>query len=116
MKKIFLFVIAILIYSTAFCQNKIPIDSVSKHMGDTVTVCSKVYGVKSLEKVTFINLGTAYPNSPLTIVIFAKDIHNFNGSIESMYDGKNVCVTGILKDFKGKPEIVITKPEEIVIQ
>jgi len=64
MKKILSFAIAISIYSVSFCQNKIPVDSVSKHIGETVTVCSKVYGEKSLEKVTFINVGATYPNSP----------------------------------------------------
>lgn len=62
MNKILLFTIAISIYSTAFCKNEIPVDSVSKHIGDIVTICSKVYGVKSLENVTFINVGAAYPN------------------------------------------------------
>ena len=66
--------------------------------------------------MTFINLGTEYPNSPLTIVIFAKDFGNFKSSIESMYNNKNICVTGILKDYKGKTEIIITKPDAITIQ
>ena len=116
MKKILLFAFAISIYSSAFCQNKIPVDSVSKHIGDSVTVCSKVYGVKSLEKVTFINVGAAYPNSPLTIVIFAKDIPNFKGTIESLYADKNICVTGLLKLYKDKPEIIISYPGQILIK
>jgi micrococcal nuclease len=72
-----------------------------------------VYGTKSLEKVTFINVGAAYPNSPLRIVIFVKDIANFKNSIEDLYNYKNIGVTGVVKDYNGKPEIVITKPEEI---
>ncbi|MDP4284917.1 MAG: hypothetical protein Q8891_10855 [Bacteroidota bacterium] len=69
-----------------------------------------------MEKVTFINLGAAYPHSPLTIVIFAKDIPRFKGTIESLYGNKDICVSGILKEYNGKPEIIISEPEAIAIQ
>ena len=62
MKKLFL-VVTLILSQIIFAQNKISIDSVSSHIGDTVQICSKVYGVKALEKVTFINVGRAYPNS-----------------------------------------------------
>ncbi len=82
MKKLILFALTIFFYSATFSQTKISIDSVSKYMGQKVTVCSKVYGVKSLEKVSFINLGANYPNSLLTIVIFARDKANFKQPLE----------------------------------
>jgi DNA/RNA endonuclease YhcR with UshA esterase domain len=116
MKKIILIAIMSSGYLSGFCQTKMSIDSVNNHIGESVIVCSEVHGIKSLEKVTFINLGNEYPNSPLTIVIFAKDIGNFKSSIESMYNNKNICVTGILKDYKGKTEIIITKPADIKVQ
>src|SRR5450432_4181986 len=102
MKKIILMVFISFGYLSAFCQTKMSIDSVSNHIGESAIVCSEVHGIKSLQKETFINLRAEYPNSPLTIVIFAKDIGNFKSSIESMYNNKNICVTGILKDYKGK--------------
>lgn len=101
---------------TTIAQTKVPVDSVSKYIGQQVTVCTKVYGVKSLEKLTFINAGAAYPKSPLTIVILAKDLPNFKDSPATLYDNKQICVTGKVEDFKGKAEIVITKPEEIIVQ
>ncbi len=107
---------SIFISVSSFAQNKVSADSASKHVGETVTICSKVFGTKSLETVTFINVGAAYPNSPLTIVIFAKDIANFKTSVEDLYNNKNICVTGVIKDYNGRPEIVVTKPEEIIVQ
>lgn len=110
----------ILAFTTAsqfvIAQTNINIDSISSYMGQQVQICSQVYGVKSLEKVTFINLGAAYPNSPLTIVIFAKDLANFKGTPEELYKSKQICVTGKLSEYKGKPQIVVTKPEEIILQ
>ena len=97
-------------------QTKIPVDSVSKHIGDSVTVCADVYGVKSLEKLTFINLGAAHPNALLTVVIFAKDLPAFNGSPELLYGNKKLCVSGKLETFKGKTQMVITKPGQVSVQ
>ena len=79
-------------------------------------VCSKVFGVKSLEKMTYINLGKAYPGSSLTIVIFADNLSAFKDSPSSLYDGKQICVTVNLQDYKGKTEIIVTKPDDISIQ
>ncbi len=97
-------------------QVKIPVDSVARYIGQNVTVCAGVFGVKSLDKLSFINLGAAYPKSPLTLVIFTKDLPNFKTTPEVLYANKTVCVTGKLEDFKGKPQIVITRPEEITVQ
>src|SRR5665647_2206399 len=113
MKKIILVAIVVFICSTAFCQSKISIDSVANHYGERVTVCSKVYGTKALGKVTFINLGAAYPNSPLTVVIFSKDRSNFKEAPEVMYADKKICVTGMLKEYNGKAEIIVTSPGDI---
>ena len=114
MKKFLLFLTAIFFYTIILSQTKISIDSVASYMGQNVTVCSKVYGVKSLEKVSFINLGARYPNSLLTIVIFSKDKINFRQPLET-YNDKTICVTGTIKEYKGKPEIIVSKQEDIVI-
>lgn len=58
-------------------------------------------------------MAKAYPHSPLTIVIFAKDRAKFPDTPEKLYGNKPVCVTGILKEYKGKIEIVVTSPGEI---
>ena len=116
MKKIFLLAIVTFVYLTAFCQTKISIDSVTKHYGERVTVCSKVYGTKALEKLTFINLGAVYPNSLLTLVIFIKDRSNFKEAPEVMYADKAVCVTCELKEYNTKPEIIVSSPDQIIIR
>ena len=116
MKKLILGFIITIFYSQAFCQTKISIEDASKHYGEKVTICSKVYGTKALEKVTFIDLGAAYPNSLLTVVIFAKDRTNFKEAPDAMYNDRNICVTGVVKPYKGKPEIIVSSPDEISIQ
>ena len=116
MKKLQLSIFICFTVNILSAQVKIPADSATRYIGQNVTVCATVYGVKSLDKLSFINLGAAYPKSPLTIVIFTKDLANFKATPESLYANKNICVTGKLEDFKGKPQIVITRPEEIIVQ
>src|SRR5450755_2177195 len=98
MKKIILAAVITFFYSSVFSQVNISIDSAANHYGEKVTICSKVFGTKALEKVTFINLGAAYPESPLTVVIFTKDKANFREAPEAIYADKTICVTGVVKE------------------
>jgi DNA/RNA endonuclease YhcR with UshA esterase domain len=50
------------------------------------------------------------------LVIFAGDKANFKEPIESLYTDKNICVTGTLKEYNNKPEIIISKPGDITIE
>jgi DNA/RNA endonuclease YhcR with UshA esterase domain len=115
MFKLFSIAVFIFIATVSSGQPKIPVDSAVRHIGETVTICSTVYGVKSMEKVTFMNLGSAYPHSPLTVVIFAKDRGNFSDAPEKLYGNKSICVTGAIKEYKGKAEIIVRKQEEIKV-
>ena len=115
MKIIALIIATLITTNYSIAQTKLEIDSVGKHIGENVTVCSKVYSIKVFDKVTFINLGANFPNSPLTIVIFTKDFVNFTDTPTNMYENKKICVTGILKKYKDKTEIIVSKPTEIVL-
>ncbi|MEO8962499.1 MAG: hypothetical protein ABI325_11500 [Ginsengibacter sp.] len=99
-------------------QTKIPVDSVNSHKGELVIVCGKVFGSKYLEKsqLTFIDLGAAYPDAPLTIVIFEKSRANFPKSPETLYADKLICVTGKITEYNGKLQIVVESPKEIVVE
>ena len=67
---------------------EINVNDASSNIGQTVKVCSMVYGTKELKSgMTFINLGSAYPNSPLTLVIYGDDMSNFKQNPSSYYDG-----------------------------
>lgn len=102
--------------TAASAQYKVPPDSLKQYIGKSVTVCDEVYGVKTTDKVTFINVGAKYPNAPLTIVIFKKDLEaNFKELPEKLYGNQHICVTGVVKEYKGKAEIIVTTPEDILV-
>ena len=94
---------------------KISAADAEKYIGKKEIVCTRVYGVKELPNINFINVGANFPNNPLTIVVFPGDMRNFKDGLE-IYDNKNICVTGTIKEYKGKPEIIITKPQDISIE
>lgn len=102
---------------TAPAQQVIKLEDVSKHIGDSVKVCSKVSGIRYLENAkdqpTFINLGGSYPNQLLTIVIWADTRARFEKSPEELFTGKEICVTGRVELFREKPQIVVKKKEQI---
>lgn len=89
------------------------------HVGEKITVCDKVYGTRFLEnsngQPTFLNMGAAYPNSPFTIVIFGRERANFSEKPEIYYNQKNVCATGLIKEYNGKPEMILSNQSEIKI-
>ena len=95
-------------------------DEAAKHIGDTVTVCGKIFGGKyfdgSAKKITLLNMGAAYPKSPLTIVIDEENRKNFIIVPEEMYNGKEVCIKGLVKEFKGKPQIYIVKETDVLVK
>jgi hypothetical protein len=89
----------------------IAIGDVSAHMGETVTVCSKVFGFKILDNsgMTLVNLGAAYPDQLLTVVLKGDPA----GYHVDRLDNTTLCATGKLIEYKGKPEIVVTDPKMI---
>lgn len=97
-------------------NNGIDIKDAAANAGRKVTVCERVYGVKETDHVTFINLGAAFPNSPLTVVIFEKDRKRFPAPAPELYNDRNVCVQGEIVLFKNKPEIIVTSPDQLIVQ
>jgi len=96
--------------TAAMKSSDVTLDNLKEHIGESVHVCGKVYGTKYLTTAknapTFINIGAAYPNSPLTLLIWQDVRSNFSYTPDSL-DGKDICVTGKLELYKGKPEIVV---------
>lgn len=90
------------------------------HIGEMAVVCGKVFTTKFFDgkgkKPTFLNLGASYPNQSLTIVIFEKDRPNFDYEPDKFLLDKNVCVTGRIKLYKGKVEVIISEPDQMLIQ
>ena len=84
-------------------------DSIGKHL----TVCGKAVDTyrSKQDGTLFINFGDVYPHQTFTIVIFEKDAKNFTTD----YKDRDICVTGVIKLYKERPEIEVSEPSQIVI-
>ncbi len=78
------------------------------HIGEQATVCGSVANEKtatsSRGEPTFINLDATYPNQVFTILVWGDDRKNV-GELPRV--GSRVCASGVIKDYRGVPEIVV---------
>jgi len=88
----------------------IDIHDAANHYNEYVQVSAKVYGYKALDNMTLVNLGAAYPDQLLTIVLRGDAKDAYNG-----WDGQTISVTGKIVSYKDKPEIVVTDPKQVVV-
>jgi DNA/RNA endonuclease YhcR with UshA esterase domain len=116
MKKLILFSLLICVSYFVKSQTLILAKDAAQYVGKNVTICDSVYSTKALDKVTLINLGGNYPKELITVVVNKEDVSKFSSEPASMYLGNNICVTGIVTEFKGKMQIVVTEPKQIVVK
>lgn len=100
-----------------YSQTENPKYSVSEaknHIDEYATVSGTVSQVFISKKGTvFFNMGGFYPKHTFTAVIFKNDVKNFSDVYK--YEGKEVEITGIIKMYQGKPEIILKSPNQIKI-
>jgi hypothetical protein len=91
-----------------------------KYIGKVKTVCGKVtsatFAARTKGQPTFLNLDQPYPNQVFTIVIWGSDRKKFSNAPEVLFRDKVICVTGKIKAYRGKPEIIVDDPSQIVIK
>jgi hypothetical protein len=93
-------------------QQPVSPDSAKYHEGSLITVCGKVYGTHTGKTgVVMLNFGAAYPDQTFTAVIFADDASAFKKADE--YNGKKLCVTGRVKMYQGKAEVILKSPDQL---
>jgi hypothetical protein len=96
-----------------------PIDA-HKYIGMEKTVCGTVasanYAIRTKGRPTFLNLDQPYPNQIFTVVIWGSDRNKFKNPPETFFRGKTICVTGIIEDYRGKPEIIVRGPDQITFK
>jgi hypothetical protein len=75
-------------------------------------VVSAKYAANSRAQPTFLDMGRPYPDESFTAVICGSDRAKF-GEPETTLRGKHICVTGQVRKYRGKPEIIVSDPSQI---
>jgi len=95
----------------ALAENLAPAEA-KAHAGQTVTVEGEVSNVHRIASgLVFIDMGGRFPDNVFTAVILAADSGKFP-DVEAL-NGKNVDVTGLIRLYKGKPEILLKDPAQL---
>ena len=82
--------------------------------GRYVTVEGTIVNTYNSGKACFLNFHTNWKKY-FTAVIFRSDFSEFPSSPEKHYKNKKVRVSGILKEYNGKPEIILKDQSQIKI-
>ena len=83
------------------------------HVGESATVQGTISQTHVDDKsgAGFLNMGGRHPNQAFHGYIPGRAMGRF-GNL-GRYEGKTVGITGTIRDFHGKPEIVVSDPGQI---
>ena len=111
-----LFIAAFTSSSANSAGNSISPAEAKNFIGKTATVCGKVasanYATRSRKQPTFLNLDETFPRHVFTAVIWGDDRSKF-GEPEKDLKGKKVCVTGLIEEYQGKPEMILRSKNQL---
>ncbi len=85
-----------------------------RYYGKIKTVEGKIVASNNTGRVCFLNFHKDWRRY-FTAVIFAGDFNKFPKNPEDYYLKRRVRVTGLIKEYHGKPEMVLKSPSQIVI-
>ena len=91
-------------------------EEAKNHIGENASVHGKIEQVSFSKKVhAFLNFGGKYPEHVFTGFIPAQSVGDVGGErfLKSLA-GSPITITGRIELYKGRPEIVISSPTQIV--
>ena len=108
--------VTLIVISTviAYAEKVIPWREAHKYYGKKVTVEGKIVSTYNSDKACFLNFHTNW-RKYFTAVIFAPDFDKFPSNPEDYFQDKKVQVTGVVKEYEGKPEIILKNPSQIKV-
>ncbi|MBZ0269395.1 peptidoglycan-binding domain-containing protein, partial [bacterium] len=87
------------------------------HVGELVRVCGTVttasYMAASKRQPTYFNFGQPYPHHTFTALIWGENRHKFPRPPIQTFDGKRICVTGVVSVWKSKAQIIVSEPDQM---
>ena len=104
----------------ALAQQSLRPEDAAKYVGHTTMVCGRVaqafYDTNNPRGLTVLNLVRPYPDHVFSVIIWGKDRPKFERPPETAYKEKDICVSGLISSFKGRPQVVVDGPDQIRLQ
>jgi hypothetical protein len=89
-------------------------EDAADHVGEYVTVVGRVANVFTSDNDnTFLNFGAAYPHQVFSATVFERYASDFN----DLHDlkGRRVRITGKIRLYRNKPQIILESPSQLKI-
>ncbi len=99
---------------TNFGKKAISWRDAGKYCGQIKTVVGRIVASNNTGRVCFLNFHRNWKKY-FTAVIFSSDYDKFPPNPEDHYLNHRVRVTGLIKEYKGKPEVILKSPSQIEI-
>ena len=81
------------------------------HIGEDIEVCGIVDGIYHHRNGhIFLNLDGKYPNQKMSVIIWKDYVNNFKNI---HFLNKIICVKGIIKEYKNKPEMFLEEKNQL---
>lgn len=94
-------------------QVKVSAKEVVNYVGKEVELCDSVYTSRTLENLSLLNLGGAFPKEIITVVVFKADRTKFEKDPVALFNEKKIAVVGTVTLYKEKLQIVVNDPKKI---
>jgi hypothetical protein len=90
----------------------IPASQAQAYIGQNKNVCGHIASLKETWAGLFINLDKPYPNNVMSAIIWRKQLAKIG--VLHLAENQQVCVSGLINLYNGKPQIEINRREQIV--
>jgi DNA/RNA endonuclease YhcR with UshA esterase domain len=114
--KIFVFALLLSLMAAPALAETIPAAEAKNHIDKDVTVegvVSEVHHAAS-GRAIFIEIGGRYPSNPFSAIIFKDEFSKFP-TVDSLA-GKTVDITGRIKEYRGRTEIILSDPAQLKVK
>ncbi|WP_339811891.1 hypothetical protein [Zunongwangia profunda] len=120
MKYLLIIFICLISHGNIAQECDVAITETHKFVGKEVVVCGEVTQVASPRGIqgnpTYLNMGGRYPNQTFTVVIWGQEAMQFPMGFLKSLEGERIAVSGVIVDYRGKPQIVVGDVGEVVLK
>lgn len=91
----------------------------ANYIGEIKTVYGEVVGATYAwwfkGQPTYMNLDKSHPKQVFNVMIWGIDRQKFGRPPEDRFINKTICVTGLIEEENGIPQVVVSSPSQIQI-
>lgn len=108
-------VLTALLASSVLGLSALTPEEAARHVGSEGAVDGVAVQVSEAGGNVFVNLGAKFPNHTFSAFIAKADVATVGLDYLKSLEGRPVSIVGRIADRKGKPQIQVTKKEQIIL-